>query len=192
MEEKVIILEDLRFIIRELTESDNKLLNESKQRGRKLIGNYTYDIHQPHNPTGDYHLNLYKKGKQILSINKADGRAHDDFHGIRIPNKAFKALKDKFSDWQWPDNQILETEVYTYIVEETNRNIYRLVKIPDYKDHSLKQQNGFTGYFHQFADDPFLTGGSGGWIHRTVALVEDENGQIRKIPVEYIRFIDNL
>lgn len=55
-------------------------INEVAYKGQHLIGNFSYQKHQPHNPTGEYHIHLYQNNKQILSINKS-GTAHDGYHG---------------------------------------------------------------------------------------------------------------
>lgn len=48
----------------------------------------------------------------------------------------------------------------------------------------------FEGFFHRFADEPFLIGGSGGYIANTIAIVESMDGNIRKIAVDRFRFTD--
>ena len=190
MIDESITFEGITFKIHRCNDSEFQQINESKQKGQHLIGNYSYDIHKPHNPTGEYHLNLYDKGKQILSLNKVSGKAHDDYHGTRIPNKAFKELKNKFTDWKWPDNQILESLHYTYFIDNVSHDILRPVKVNKHRDFELNNIDEFFGFFHQFAEDAFLTGGDGGWKERTIALIENENGFIRKVPVDCFRFLD--
>jgi len=189
MKEGTIEIEGITIRIFRYNETDFRKLNESKGKGKPLVGTYSYDTHKPHNPTGEYHLNLYDKGKEILSINKVSGKAHDNYHGIRIPNKAFNALKDKFKDWKWPDNQILESLDYTYIIDKNSRESLRPVKVFKHRNNELQKIESFLGFFHQFAEDPFLTGGNGGWKERTIALIETEDGYIGKVPVDCIKFI---
>ena len=105
-------------------------------------------------------MHVYKKGNEIFSINQ-NGIGHDGYTGTRIPNKAFKALKSKFSDWQWPDNQIIVSIDYTLILEDM-RNYLRKARVFKHQFES-QPRDSFDGYFHTFADDPFLTGGSGGY-----------------------------
>lgn len=183
-------IEGIAFKIFRQTESQVIHLNEAKNTGRNLVGTYTYDIHQPHNPTGEYHIHLRDKGNEILSMNKVSGTAHDGYHGVRIPNKAFNALKKKFPDWNWPPNQILEHEEFTYFIEPNPVFSLRPVFVPAHKDFNLNQVNSFNGFFHCFGIDSFLTGGDGGWKERTVALIENEKGEIKKVAVESFKFID--
>lgn len=189
MIDEIITIDGITIKIERLSESDIQELNESKTKGKQLIGNYSYDIHQPHNSTGEYHLNLYEKGKKILSMNKKSGSAHDGYHGTRIPNKAFKELKNKFSDWEWPESQIIESLNYTYFIDNGFDKL-RPVKVLRHRDFELRNIDDYFGFFHQFAEDPFLTGGTGGWKERTVALIEDESGYIRKVPVDCFKYLD--
>ena len=190
MTNEIFETDGITFRFFKYSEIEIQQLNESKNKGRHLIGNYTFNIHKPHNPTGEYHIHLNDKGNEILSINKESGSAHDGYHGVRIPNKAYQALKQKLPDWNWPNNQILESLQYTYILEKNVIEYLRPVFVLDHKDHELKQVNSFLGFFHQFAEDPFLTGGNGGWKESTVALIENEDGYIKKVPVTCFKFKD--
>lgn len=187
MKTEVIEIDGIIIFVHEIEEPKEQLLLEAKVIGAPLTGPYSYKKHQPHNPTGEYHLHVYKKENEIFSINK-DGSGHDGYSGTRIPNKAFNALKDKFPDWSWPENQIIESLTHKIIYTNMRDNL-RKVRVGR---HRIDAQNrdSFEGYFHTFADDPFLTGGDGGWINRTVAIVEDENGSVRKVPMDSIRFLN--
>ncbi len=192
MKEEIFELEGFIFKLSYLEEEPEKqLLIELKGKGRHLTGSYFYDIHQPHNPTGEIHIHLYDKEKEILAINKISGTAHDRSHGIRIPNKAFKELQHRFNDWKWPNNQILESLNYTYILDSNSESYLRPVIVFNHKDFELNNINGFHGFFHLFADDPFLTGGDGGWKSRTVAIIENDIGKIFKVPVIAFQFLDS-
>ena len=128
-------------------------------------------------------------GNELFSINST-GKGHDGSSGIRIPNQVFGALKNKFPDWNWPSDQIIELYSTNHF-QFANTKFLRPVSITSYKDFSsLNYCEGFEGYFHGFADDPFVTGGSGGWKHRTVALIETLEGNIKKVPVDCVRFTD--
>lgn len=166
------------------------LLLESRQKGRILVGTYSYDIHMGHNSTGEYHLVLYDKGREILAINKISGTAHDGYHGVRIPNKAFDVLKKKFSDWKWPENQILESTQYTYLLDKKDNSYLRPVKVFEHRNYDNLEIRMCVGFFHRFGDDPFLTGGAGGWKERTVALIENEDGIVMKVPIGSFKFLD--
>jgi len=187
MKTEVIEIDGLIIFVHEIEETKEQLLLEAKGIGSQLAGRYSYKKHQPHNPTGEYHLHVYKKENEIFSINKG-GSGHDGYSGTRIPNEAINSLKDKFPDWSWPENQIIESLTHTIIYTYMRENL-RKVRVAR---HRIDAQNkdGFEGYFHTFADDPFLTGGDGGWVNRTVAIVEDENGSVRKVPMDSIKFLN--
>lgn len=189
MKVEQILMEGIEFSI--ITHDDDEVqqINEARQKGRPLTGNYSYELHSAHNPTGEYHIHLYEKGKEILSINKS-GTAHDGYHQTRIPNKAYQALKNKYSDWNWPKNQIIESAGgYTYFFEKEDKFNRRLVRVSKYTLYAQSHE-GFIGFFHQFAEDPFLTGGDGGYKEKTVAIVETMEGYVRKTTIEAIQFLD--
>jgi hypothetical protein len=190
MTEEIFETDGITFKIFRHSDNEVQQLNESKNKGRHLVGTYTFDIHKPHNPTGEYHIHLRDKGNEILSMNKVSGTAHDGYHGVRIPNKAFDALKKKLPDWNWPSNQILESLQYTYILDKSATEYLRPVLVFAHKNYDLQQVDSFVGFFHQFAEDPFLTGGNGGWKERTVALIETEDGYVKKVPVTCFKFKD--
>ena len=190
MTEETLEIEGITFKIFRYSLNEIQQLNESKNNGRNLVGTHTYDIHKPHNPTGEYHIHLKDKGNEILSMNKFSGTAHDGYHGVRIPNKAFKALKDRLPDWNWPNNQILESLQNTYILNNNSSDYLRPVSVFKHRNFELQNVESFFGFFHQFAEDPFLTGGNGGWKERTIALIETEDGNIKKVPVDSFKFTD--
>jgi len=185
-----IELEGILFRIFIPEDEEMSLLLESKQKGRPLVGTYSYDIHKGHNSTGEYHLILYNKGKEFLAMNKVSGTAHDGYHGVRIPNKAYDVLKNKFKDWNWPDNQILESNEFTYFLNIKDSSYLRPVRVFGHNDFENHQIGEFIGFFHRFGDDPFCTGGGGGWKERTVALIENESGNVFKVPVTSFKFLD--
>lgn len=183
-----IEIEGLIFHLHRHDESEYQVLNEGDQKGRHLIGNYYYDIHQPHNSTGEYHIHLRDKSNEILSMNRG-GSAHDGYHGAKFPGKAFKALQKKFPDWKWPKNRIIESAEFTYLLDGNSGRSLRPVKVMKHRDYNLNDVLAFTGFFHQFGQDAFLAGASG-WVERTVALIETEDGWIKKVPVGCFRFLD--
>lgn len=170
-------------------EQEVQQLIESRNYKRQLGGGYEAVVHQPHNSTGDYHIHLSNDGKEILSMNKS-GSAHDGYHGVRIPNKAFKALKAQFPDWNWPADQIIESIDYTLFINRKSADQLRPVQVFPHTTETLKNIEAFQGFFHQFADEPFQTGGNHGWFPRTVALVENMEGRIVVIRKEAFRFLD--
>lgn len=189
MRTELLTIDDLVFVIFHYEDDDLQMLNEAKTKGRPLVGNYSYDIHQPHNPTGDYHLHLYDRNNQILSLNKTNGKAHDGYSGTRIPNKAFHALKARLPDWKWPDNQILESQDYFLFMEANHREQLRKVRVSANVEGN-ESVKPWEGYFHRFADDSFLAGGGRGYVSKKVALIEDENGHIIKIAMNGFMFLN--
>lgn len=187
MTTEVIEIEGVLIFIHDLPASKENLILEAKIKGQNsLVGSYSYTKHQPHNPTGEYHLHVYKKNNEIFSINQS-GSGHDGYSGTVIPNKVYNALKDKFPTWSWPDNQIIESLIFSS--DLNTRNHLRTVTVFPYQLDN-RPQEGFNGYFHTFADDPFLTGGSGGWKNKTVAIIETEDGYVRKVPIDRFKFTD--
>ncbi len=102
----------------------SELLLEAKHKGAPLIGTYSVIKHQPHNPTGDYHLHVYNGNNQIFAINK-NGTAHDGFHGVKIPSKVYNELKKRYTDWLLPANKIIESINYTFILENITELTYK-------------------------------------------------------------------
>jgi hypothetical protein len=84
-------------------------LDEARHRGRPLSGPYTYRKDGPHSPVGQYHLHLYRRSSQVFAIN-FDGTAHDQSHGVQIPNKVADRLREMFPDLQLPPNNLIEAD----------------------------------------------------------------------------------
>jgi hypothetical protein len=190
MIKNAISLEGVNFNIYSHDLNETQELLESRNYKRKLVGNFGVTVHQPHNPTGDYHIHLSQDNNEILSINR-NGSAHDGYHGVRIPNKAYKALKAQYPDWVWPDNQIIESMDYALFISKDHLMGFRPVQVVAHTTETLKNIPAFQGIFHRFADEPFLAGGNVGWVARTVAIVEDIDGRIFIIRKDAFRFLDN-
>lgn len=184
MQTELVEIDGLLVLIHEIDDAEQQLLVEAKLNGNLLAGQYTYKKHQPHNPTGEYHLHVYKKGNEIFSINKS-GKGHDGYSGTIIPNLAFDALKSKFPDWNWPGSQIIEALDYSTTADP--RSSLRKVSVSAHKFY-VQDRGAFQGYFHTFGDDLIQTGG--GYFNKTIAIVENESGSVVKVPIESIRFID--
>jgi hypothetical protein len=165
--------------VHRLEDSDKQLLVEAKTKGTPLTGTYSYIKHQPHNPTGEYHLHVYNRGNEILSINQS-GRGHDGYSGTWIPNEVFTALKSKFPTWNFPDSQLIEGVTYTE--QQITRAPLRPV--------SVFGPNGYSGYFHAFAHEVMQFGGGVQPKQHTWALIEDEDGRMHKVSVDNFRFTD--
>lgn len=93
----------------DLGSSTPMLLKEANHRGKSLGGAYSYVKHPPHIPDGQYHLHIYKKQNQIFALN-FDGTAHDQSHGIRIPNKVADAIQRLFPNVKLPTGNLIETD----------------------------------------------------------------------------------
>jgi hypothetical protein len=123
MKHEVLEIDDhLVMVTYHATTSD--LLNEAKTKGVPLIGTYSVIKHPPHTQPGEYHLHVYDGNNQIFAINQS-GRGHDGYHGVRIPNKVYHALKNKYKDWLIPPNQIIESLTHTYILSPISDLSYK-------------------------------------------------------------------
>lgn len=122
MREEPIKIEDLTITIFYHPDTSSFVI-ESKSKGNYLIGNYSYMKHPPHTSPGEYHIHVYDGQNQIFAINK-NGTAHDGYHGVRIPNKVYNALVQKFPEWTFPSNQVIESLNYTYFLKEISELSY--------------------------------------------------------------------
>ncbi|WP_223648911.1 hypothetical protein [Hymenobacter psoromatis] len=168
-------------------DTDIKLILEGTTKGMPLGGTYSFIKHQPHNSTGEYHIHVYDDSNEILAINQG-GTGHDGYHGTRIPNKVYRALVAKFPNWKFPSNQIVESTDYVTAFDFRHQTL-RPVRV---MKHTMSDSivESFEGFFHRFADEPFLVGGTGGYFAKTIAIVESMDGNIRKIAVDRFRFTD--
>ena len=96
---------------------------EAKFKGTPLVGTYSVIKHQPHTNQGEYHLHVYDGKDQIFAINKS-GKGHDGYHGVRIPNKVYQALIQKYNGWAFRPDQIIESVYHTYICRPISDLIY--------------------------------------------------------------------
>lgn len=87
---------------------ESRVLEEAKYRGTPLGGPYSAKSHPPHTPVDKYHLHVYINNNQLFALNK-DGTAHDQSHGVRMPNKVAKAITQKFPDFILPKNNLIES-----------------------------------------------------------------------------------
>lgn len=83
-------------------------INEAKYKGTPLGGSYSVQLHQAHSSVGQKHLHVYSKNNQLFSLNK-DGSAHDQSHGVRIPNKVASAIQKQFPAFALPKDNIIES-----------------------------------------------------------------------------------
>ncbi|HEV3098170.1 MAG TPA: hypothetical protein VGY75_00495 [Candidatus Udaeobacter sp.] len=92
-----------------LTTLTEATLDEARRRGEPLYGPYSVQDHEAHAQPGEDHLHVYWKNNQLFALNKGTGTAHDQSHGIKIPNKLAKALQQKFPDLKLPPNNFIES-----------------------------------------------------------------------------------
>lgn len=86
-------------------------LREARHRGIPLVGPYSYRKDGPHTPppVGQHHVHVFKKGNQLFSLNM-DGTAHDQSHGVTIPNKVADALRRALPAIIIPTNNLIESD----------------------------------------------------------------------------------
>lgn len=184
MEYQVEKIEGIIFHIYTHTLIEEEMLLEAKSKGNPLDGTYSFLKHQPHNSTGEYHLHVYDRSNEIFAINQS-GKGHDGYSGTSIPKRVYNALVAKFPHWNFPANRIIES-IDDFIMLDFRQNLYRPVIV--FPHGNIRES--FTGYFHQFAEDPFSTGGNGGYFANTKAIIEKQSGRVIKIPVDKFRFTD--
>lgn len=189
METKEAVIENIKFVFHIYDEEDSRLLLEAKTKGKPLVGKYSYDLHQPHNPTGEYHIHGYEKNNEIFAINKS-GSAHDGYHATVIPKKAYDALVRKFPNWNWPLNRLIESNNTVLFFEANTRTHLRPVKIIEHKNiyNLLEIVEEFIGFFHSYADVPIESAAKR--TPRTLTIVEDMEGYLSFIPITCIQFLD--
>lgn len=125
MRHEVIEIEGFLILVTYHSDADkSELLLEAKSKGTPLVGTYSVIKHQPHTNPGEYHLHVYDGQDQIFAINKS-GKGHDGYHGVRIPNKVYQALTQKYKGWAFSPDQIIESVHHTYICRPISDLSYR-------------------------------------------------------------------
>jgi len=84
-----------------------QFLLEAKHKGIPLKGPYSAQPHPAHSPAGQKHIHVFKKNNELFALN-VDGTAHDQSHGIRIPNKVADRIAKDFPDFKLPPGNIIE------------------------------------------------------------------------------------
>lgn len=98
--------EEIVYILFKTEES--MTLNEAKNRGLPVGGQYSIQFHGSHSPVGMNHLHAYERNNQLFALN-IDGTAHDRSHGVRIPNKLAKAITHYFPNFKIPQDNMIES-----------------------------------------------------------------------------------
>lgn len=83
-------------------------VTEARHKGIPLRGPYSVQDHSGNTPGIEDHVHVYLKNNQLFALNKKSGTAHDQSHGIKIPNKVAKALKQMFPTINLPPNNFIE------------------------------------------------------------------------------------
>lgn len=102
----------------------SRIFKEAKHRGTPLGGTYSMRQDSPHSTKGQNHIHVYCKNNQLFAINK-DGSAHDQSHGVRIPNKVARKLRVQLPDYKIPGNNIIESappEIAELLFNTQNNN----------------------------------------------------------------------
>src|SRR6266568_2902638 len=87
---------------------DSKVfLLEAQHRGTPLGGAYSAQYHRARTNPGQNHIHVYCKNNELFALN-ADGTAHDQSHGVQIPNKVAKAIAQKFPNIHLPPENLIE------------------------------------------------------------------------------------
>lgn len=86
----------------------NKMLDDAKHKGIPLGGQYSAKVHQAHSSGGDKHIHVYTRNNQIFALNKSS-TAHDQSHGVTIPNKVAKAIRKQFPNFVIPPGNFIES-----------------------------------------------------------------------------------
>jgi hypothetical protein len=110
-----------KFVLHFYAEDFNgiAMLNEAKHKGVPLHGPYSVQKHSAHVQPGERHVHVYLKNNQLFALNMDSGTAHDQSHGIPIPNKVADALRQKFPDITLPPNNFIESASLTAQIRVT-------------------------------------------------------------------------
>lgn len=84
------------------------MLDDAKHKGIPLGGQYSAKVHQAHSSGGDKHIHVYTRNNQIFALNKSS-TAHDQSHGVTIPNKVAKAIRKQFPNFVIPPGNFIES-----------------------------------------------------------------------------------
>jgi hypothetical protein len=98
-------------------------LDEAQHRGIPLGGPYSAKYHKAHTRPGEDHIQVYMKNNKVFALN-INGTAHDRSHGVRIPNRVARAIKQRFPNVKLPKDNIIENIVLiddlNWLTEEAN------------------------------------------------------------------------
>ena len=99
-------------------------LDEAQRRGIPLGGPYSGLYHTAHTSPGEDHIHVFMKNNQIFALNKS-GTAHDQSHGIRIPNRVVKGIKITFPWIRLPKDNLIENislaDDMVWLTEDTGK-----------------------------------------------------------------------
>ena len=110
---RIIIIETDNFVIDiyfKTEDTRTKTFLEAKYKGNPIGGIYSIAKHSPHTPSNKTHYHVYAKNNEIFAIN-IDGTAHDNSHGITIPNEVFNGIKKHYPLINIPKNKYIEMQL---------------------------------------------------------------------------------
>lgn len=102
--------------------SDLNLLSEAQHRGIPLGGPYSAVHHKAHIDPGYDHLHVFCKNNILFALN-SNGTAHDQSHGIKIPNRVADGIRRHFPDFVIPPDNLIESaplEIQSDFVQQLN------------------------------------------------------------------------
>lgn len=90
---------------------DNRVesfLNEAKTKGIPVGGPYSIRFDKVPVNMGDDHIHAYERNNELFALN-VGGTAHDNSHGVRIPNRLAKAINKYFPGIKLPKDNLIES-----------------------------------------------------------------------------------
>lgn len=82
-------------------------LQEAEHRGKPLKGKYSAKVHSPHTATGQRHVHVYMRQRELFALNW-DGSTRHGKPGTRIANKVAASLSQQFPELRLPPGNILD------------------------------------------------------------------------------------
>lgn len=87
--------------------SEASTLLEAQYRGKPIGGTYSADFHAAHTTPGYDHLHVYCKNNMLFAMN-INGTAHDQSHGVQIPNRVADGIRKHFPNFTLPPGNFIE------------------------------------------------------------------------------------
>jgi len=87
---------------------DGAALLEAKYNGLPLGGKYSARKDPAHAPSGQFHLHLFARGKELGAINR-DGTGHDGSTGVTLPPRVVAGMQKHFPQFRIPPSHVIES-----------------------------------------------------------------------------------